>query len=477
MNDIIDKKIISIYPLFKCLEGKCENNCCRDWLIALDDDTVCRYRELKGIKGRARRLITLRKKNGVVRFRVFNNRCLNLCGDGLCNLQRTGRCELMPIICRLYPRKSFLYAGHEEAVLDLSCVEVARIFVENRNNIEYIETDEDIPVFWNLEKADAEFTEYLLAERENILAYLQCGRAAERKETVWSKRNVSNEGSAESGSIAAPENTASPDSSLFSVMQRLADVHGYIYKVQQALAKGGIAEAKEVVLHSLGCNENGRFGTAKYAVIPYEVMLEIIENRLSQRRQVVHHKKATELCERVLQIFGSKSKESEKLLNGLQEEPEASLSGLREEEHEASLNSLRGNMPKASLNDKITRLIDKALTESPVIGEVIAAYAAYQFRFRFMEACEDFYVLGPVVMNCYMTQLMLMVLCADYLSNSDPYVVAGEKSEKCHNCNSEWLPYGCQNHISGIISYIECSFGHNPTLDGLILAEIRELYK
>lgn len=151
---------------FHCLAGKCPRNCCKGWQIPVDDATVERYKALSGKEG-ARIRHRLTKRRGLVVMRKRFGRCPFLTKEHLCSFQVEGRTDLMAVVCRYYPREVITYSDYTEITLSLSCIEAARLFVEEGGRPVLVPA-EPAESFWILENEDLPFLDFLLKDRTRM---------------------------------------------------------------------------------------------------------------------------------------------------------------------------------------------------------------------------------------------------------------------------------------------------------------------
>ena len=170
-TDSLKKYIISIYPHFHCRGGDCPHSCCKGWQIPVDDETYRRYCDMPGAYGRALRFHTWNTKAGrMIQKQLW--RCPHWICDRLCQFQVNGEPELMPIICRVYPRDAVIAAGEMEVTMELSCIAMAQTFLEHLGRLDFVETDEAVESIWEMDNDEPEFYFYLKNDRETILDYM-----------------------------------------------------------------------------------------------------------------------------------------------------------------------------------------------------------------------------------------------------------------------------------------------------------------
>lgn len=167
----METQVISFYDKFECLNSECPNTCCRGWRISLDEETIKRYKEEPGIYGKKLRAsMTFGEEKDV---RKFFGRCLNETKEGLCRLQLNGRTDLMPEVCRVYPRRSVLIGDREEVTFELSCPKTAEIFLKNLDKPTFVDYDgEDIIPVWIEDVFDKKLFDEILIIREQVIDYI-----------------------------------------------------------------------------------------------------------------------------------------------------------------------------------------------------------------------------------------------------------------------------------------------------------------
>ena len=124
------------YDKFQCIADKCEDTCCAGWQIVIDEESLEKYRKLKG-DYIWKVMSCVDWESGT--FRQDNKkRCAFLNPDNLCDLYKNaGECSLCKT-CREYPRHTEEFEDVREVSLSISCPEVARILMEKMEPVEYI---------------------------------------------------------------------------------------------------------------------------------------------------------------------------------------------------------------------------------------------------------------------------------------------------------------------------------------------------
>lgn len=142
------------YDDFHCLAGKCPDTCCAGWQIAIDDDSLERYAQVKGPFGN-RLYRSIDWKKGV--FHQDCGHCSLLTEDKLCGLYPELGGESLCTTCREYPRHVEEFLGRRELSLGLSCPEAARLLVTECKQIifkEY-ETEEEEELLEEFDEFDS----------------------------------------------------------------------------------------------------------------------------------------------------------------------------------------------------------------------------------------------------------------------------------------------------------------------------------
>lgn len=117
------------FPKFKCIAARCRHNCCIGWEIGVDEDTLQKYRALKGQMGHAIREGLLKDDEGVTLRLNERGRCVHLDEKGLCRIISGLGEEYLCEICREHPRFYHTVGGREEGGIGASCEEAARLIL------------------------------------------------------------------------------------------------------------------------------------------------------------------------------------------------------------------------------------------------------------------------------------------------------------------------------------------------------------
>jgi lysine-N-methylase len=129
---------------FRCIGPACEDSCCEEWTVHVDQGTFEKYQNLPA--GPLRTLLdenVLRipepaQASGGAAAAAFaqirmdsNRKCPLLTADGLCRIQVEHGEEFLPHSCATYPRVTYCIDGATEKALSLSCPEAARLVLLN----------------------------------------------------------------------------------------------------------------------------------------------------------------------------------------------------------------------------------------------------------------------------------------------------------------------------------------------------------
>ena len=154
------------YKAFSCIAGLCEDSCCKEWEVDVDETAAAFYRQLPGDLGDRLRQV-LRQEDGCTLMTIENGRCPMWRQDGLCQIQAQLGHDALCETCRQYPRLKHEYGDFTELDLELSCPEAARlIFSPAQATVEETVSQEQMPDY------DPEAMQTLLESRKKILDFL-----------------------------------------------------------------------------------------------------------------------------------------------------------------------------------------------------------------------------------------------------------------------------------------------------------------
>lgn len=115
---------------FSCLGKDCPDNCCCDpWDIRVDPPTLDRWRALPDGGKLLESVVTDTRdgKPAQLLRRDAAGRCVHLTPERLCGVQLAQGSDVLPDVCRTYPRIDIRVDGMEMASATLSCPEIARL--------------------------------------------------------------------------------------------------------------------------------------------------------------------------------------------------------------------------------------------------------------------------------------------------------------------------------------------------------------
>ena len=156
------------YHQFQCIASACEDSCCKEWEVDVDEVSAAYYRSLHGELGDALREVLVDTEDGTV-MTIRDRRCPMWRDDGLCRIQAALGHDALCATCRDFPRLRHDYGDFVELGLELSCPEAARMILA-------------APCVWVTEQVeggeapdyDEEAMVILRQSREIAVEYLYC---------------------------------------------------------------------------------------------------------------------------------------------------------------------------------------------------------------------------------------------------------------------------------------------------------------
>lgn len=189
----------SYYKEFHCIGGVCEDSCCENWEIDLDDASLKCYMKQTGDFGKRLKSCTKVKEK---QFILNGTRCPFLNDDNLCDIFIEMGEDCLCETCTNFPRHVEEFGDLKEVSLTMSCPEASRIMLSKKEKMTFEcreGTDEEYglkhiePVksfaFWKKEhvnKLDKPLFDILFQARNLIFSILQNRNEplAERAATV-----------------------------------------------------------------------------------------------------------------------------------------------------------------------------------------------------------------------------------------------------------------------------------------------------
>ncbi len=130
------------YKDFKCNPLNCKHNCCIGWEIDVDNDTMKKYRNIKGCFGEKINTSIYEDKDGYHFKLNKDERCPFLNQDNLCDIILEYGEDMLCRICKDHPRYRNFYTDYIELGIGLCCEEAGRIIL-NKTTPTYIVSDND----------------------------------------------------------------------------------------------------------------------------------------------------------------------------------------------------------------------------------------------------------------------------------------------------------------------------------------------
>lgn len=124
----------SFYKEFHCIGGVCEDSCCENWEIDLDDASLKKYMKQKGDFGKRLKENTKVKEK---QFILNGTRCPFLNDDNLCDIYIEMGEESLCETCTNFPRHIEEFEDLKEISLTMSCPEVSRIMLGHPEKITF----------------------------------------------------------------------------------------------------------------------------------------------------------------------------------------------------------------------------------------------------------------------------------------------------------------------------------------------------
>lgn len=130
----------SFYGKFQCIGSNCKYNCCRNWSIVFTKQELknmkrkIRTEEFREIFEGAFEKYQERGNNYKIKFNE-DKKCKFLDENGLCKVYKEMGPENMSLVCQIFPREVTYYMGKYECFLDVSCEEVVRLLLQEKDGI------------------------------------------------------------------------------------------------------------------------------------------------------------------------------------------------------------------------------------------------------------------------------------------------------------------------------------------------------
>lgn len=147
------KKSVVLMPQylskFNCIGEKCEDNCCYGWNVAIDKNTYEKYRKLADNELKPlldKNLIRNRSnpsEDNYAKLKLDNNEeCPFLNENKLCNIHKKLGPKYLSKLCNTYPRVTNIVDNKYEKAATVSCPEIARMVLLNKELMQFDEIEE-----------------------------------------------------------------------------------------------------------------------------------------------------------------------------------------------------------------------------------------------------------------------------------------------------------------------------------------------
>lgn len=125
----------AFYPEFHCIGGICEDSCCENWEIDLDDYSLKQYMKQTGDFGKRLKHSTRVKDK---QFILNGTRCPFLNDENLCDIYINMGEECLCETCTNFPRHVEEFDDLKEVSLTMSCPEASRIMLARKEKMTFV---------------------------------------------------------------------------------------------------------------------------------------------------------------------------------------------------------------------------------------------------------------------------------------------------------------------------------------------------
>lgn len=126
---------------FQCIADQCEDTCCAGWQIVIDEDSLDKYKKIKG--DYIWKVMSCVDWEESCFRQDTNKRCAFLTSNNLCDLYINVGKESLCKTCRDYPRHTEEFEGVREVILSASCPVVARMLMERMTPVQFVTEEKD----------------------------------------------------------------------------------------------------------------------------------------------------------------------------------------------------------------------------------------------------------------------------------------------------------------------------------------------
>lgn len=165
---------IQFFNQFKCAQGDCPQTCCKGWQILIDANTMDQIEKEPEDKRRELKRHIAGVRKGQPQIRKSFGRCPYHTKEQLCGLQLKKRTDLMPRVCREYPRRTISFGSFAEITMELACPVVAQLFLEEKEMLSMQPiSGQEHEVLWQIGNEDEAFLTWLQQLRETLVKEAQ----------------------------------------------------------------------------------------------------------------------------------------------------------------------------------------------------------------------------------------------------------------------------------------------------------------
>lgn len=129
---------------FQCIGSACEDTCCIGWNVIIDEKTNSKY---KKVLGSDYKKFIKRYRSGNKEYLIKmgeNGACPLLTDDKLCSIHANYGPSYLSSTCKSYPRITNIVFNSYEQSGTISCPEIARLALKNKDGIQFKEVDIDL---------------------------------------------------------------------------------------------------------------------------------------------------------------------------------------------------------------------------------------------------------------------------------------------------------------------------------------------
>lgn len=190
---------INYYDKFRCIADKCSFNCCQEWRIGIDEETLDKWQgvTLDAVNDGEENLPELNlcsciqeEENGYIIAHKKDKQCPFLNGKGLCRIVSQVGEDYLADTCTTFPRQINAFEGRMEYSLDACCPVVIDMMHENEEPVSFIEEGlegVEVDVLYAVRKLMLEAMmseDYTLPERMMITFYALLDLLRQKEVTI-----------------------------------------------------------------------------------------------------------------------------------------------------------------------------------------------------------------------------------------------------------------------------------------------------